>query len=129
MNIPKAYLTSYKNLKPIIAAIQGAQAPAKFTVRFLESLGFKSPADRLIIPVFKSLGLLNQNGEPTSRYFQFMDPAQAPRVMAESLREAYAGLFQINTKAYELSNNELKNKLKTVSEGQYKDAVLDGGHL
>jgi hypothetical protein len=34
-------------------------------------------------------------------------------------------LFQINTKAYELSNTEVKNKLRTVSEGLYKDSVLD----
>jgi hypothetical protein len=125
MVLSKSYLTSFKNLKPILTAIQSAQAPSKFTVRFLESLGFKNAADRLIIGVLKSLGFLTQDGVPTTRYFAFLDQTQGARVLAEGIRDAYGDLFQINKNAQDLSQTEIKNKLKTLTQGQASDSVLD----
>ena len=49
MALPTSYLTSVKNLPAILAAIQQAKAPERFTQRFLESLEFKSNSDRLMI--------------------------------------------------------------------------------
>lgn len=92
--------------------MQSAQAPKKFTVNFLQGLGFKGTADRLIIGFLKTLGFLTPTGEPTPRYYAFLDQSQGARIIAEAVREAYADLFQVNTKANELSNVEIKNKLK-----------------
>jgi hypothetical protein len=125
MSLPTAYLTSARNLPDILTAIQAAQAPKKFTQAFLEGLGFKSTADRLIIGVLKALGFLNASGEPTQRYFEFLDQSQSARVLAEGIQDAYADLFQINKKAHELSNVDIRNKLKTLTQGQFSDAVLD----
>ena len=125
MAVPTSYLTTARNLAKILASIQSAQAPKQFTTRFLASLGFPSAADRLIIGVLKSIGFLTAEGAPTKRYFEYLDQTQAKRVMAEGIRDAYADLFQINRKAQELSNNEIKNKLKTLTQGQVSDAVLD----
>lgn len=124
MAVPTSYLVASKKTKDILKAIQNAQAPKRFTFNFLESLGFKSTNDRLIIPVFKSLGFLNANGEPTKRYFAFLDQARGPRVLAEGIREAYADLFQINRKANDLSQVDIKNKLKTLTQGKPSDSVL-----
>jgi len=125
VSVPTSYLTSTKNLGKILASIQNAQAPKQFSTRFLASLGFPSAQDRLIIGVLKSLGFLTAEGSPTKRYFEYLDQTQSKRVMAEGIREAYADLFQINRKAQELSNNEIKNKLKTITQGQVGDSVLD----
>jgi hypothetical protein len=125
MGLTNAYLISSAKVKDIFRAIQNAQAPKKFTTGFLESLGLKSTNDRLVISVLKGLGFLNANGEPTARYFAFLDEGQAPRVLAEGLRDAYGDLFQVNTKAYELSQTEVKNKLKTLTQGKPSDTVLD----
>lgn len=125
MSLPTSYLTSFKNLKEILAAIRAAQAPKKFTVTFLQGLGFKGTADRLIIGYLKALGLLGPSGEPTPRYYAFLDQSQAARVLGEAIRDAYADLFQVNTKANELSNTEIKNKLKTLTQGQFSDSVLE----
>lgn len=124
MSLPTAYLTSFKNLKEILEAIQSAQAPKKFTVTFLQGLGFKGTADRLVLGYLKALGFLSSTGEPTARYFTFLDQSQSGRVLAEAIREAYADLYQVNTKAHELSHAEIKNKLKTLTQGQASDAVL-----
>jgi uncharacterized protein DUF5343 len=41
MALPRSYLTSAKNLSAILESMKGAQAPNKFTIKFLESLDFK----------------------------------------------------------------------------------------
>jgi Family of unknown function (DUF5343) len=125
MALPKAYLTSTKNLSAILNAIQTAKAPTKFTQRFLESLEFKSPNDRLFIGVLKALKFLSDDGTPTSRYFAFLDQTQAPRVLAEGIQDAYEDLFQINKNAQTLSKNDVMNKMKTLSQGQLSESVLD----
>jgi hypothetical protein len=125
MALPTSYLTSTKNLEAIFNAIKSAQAPEKFTQAFLESLEFKSTADRLIIGVLKSIGFLDEGGKPTDRYFRFLDQTQSAKVLAEGVRDAYQDLFKINTKANELTKQDVINKFKTLSQGQLSDAVLD----
>lgn len=124
MAVPKSYLTSTKNLDGVLSAIQTAQAPSRFTLSFLENLGYKSSSDRLIINVLKAIGFLDADGVPTERYYRFLDQSEAPAVLAEGLREAYADLYQLNRNAHDLGRSEVKNKLKTLTQGQYSDAVL-----
>jgi hypothetical protein len=125
MALPTSYLTSFKNLKDILEAMQAAQAPKKFTVAFLQGLGFPGTADRLMIGILKALGFLTASGEPTQRYYAFLDQSQSARVLGEGIQDAYADLFQVNTRAYDLSNTDIKNKLKTLTQGQFSDSVLD----
>lgn len=125
MALPSSYLTSVKNLKGILNAIQSAQAPDKFTHAFLSSLDFKSSSDRLIIGVLKSMSFLDDGGRPIDRYFRFLDQTQAERVLAEGIREAYADLFQVNVKAHTMSRQALINKFKTLSQGKISDSVLN----
>lgn len=124
MPLPSSYLTSTKNLGGILNAIIGAQAPEKFTVRFLESLGYKSSAERLIIGVLKSLNFLEDDGRPTQRYHDYLDQTQSEAIMAEAVKEAYADLFQVNKNAQNMTGTEVFNKLKTLSQGQYSESVL-----
>lgn len=125
MSVPTSYLTSLKNVKAILQSIQRAQAPKRFTTRFLASLGFPNVNDRLIIGVLKSVGFLTAEGQPTKRYFEYLDSSQSKRMLAEGIREAYADLFQINRNANEMSASDVKNKLRTLSQGQVGDSVVD----
>jgi len=124
MALSNAYLLTTKNLEGILAAICNAQAPEKFTIKFLESLGFSSTNDRLILGVLKALGLLDEAGTPTQRYFEFLDDTQSKTVLAQGIREAYADLFRVNNKANEMGEAEVKNKLKTLTQGSKSDNVL-----
>lgn len=124
MSLPTSYLMTVKNLGTIFQAMQGAKAPSKFSMAFIVGLGFKAKSDRLMIGVLKSLKFLSDTGEPTARYFEFLDPTQAPGVLAMAIEEAYADLYQVNTQANKLAPGEVKNKLKTLTQGQYSDDVL-----
>jgi hypothetical protein len=125
MALPSSYLITPRNIEPLFNALRTAKAPEKFTQRFLESLDFKSTNDRLFINVFKALGLLTEDGSPTSRYYEFMDQRQSARVLAEALEEAYADLFQIRRDAQNMTRDEVKGKIKTLTQGQYSDNVVD----
>jgi hypothetical protein len=124
MALPTSYLTTSKKLSEILDAIKSAQAPKVFTLNFLESLGYTSSSDRLLVPVLKALGFLDPKGSPTQRYFEFLDQTRSAGVLAEGIREAYADLFQINKNAQDMSPAELQNKFKTLSQGKLSDDVL-----
>jgi len=123
--LPTAYLTTQKNLEGILTAMRNAQAPDKFTQKFLEDLGFTSSNDRLIINVLKSLGFLDDAGRPTKRYFEYLDQSQSARVLAEGVRDAYSDLFRVNKNAQSMTKQDVMNKLKTLGEGKLSDAVVD----
>ena len=124
MRLPNAYLTSFKNTSAILKAVQAAQAPPRFTQKFLEGLGYQNSNDRAIINVLKALGFLDDSGVPTARYHRYLDQTQSALVLAEGLRDAYGDLFRINRNAHEMSNQDVKNKMKTLSEGAFTDRVL-----
>lgn len=124
MSLTNAYLQTTKNLQNIINSIVGAKAPERFTNKFLEDLGFKSTNDRLYIGVFKGLGLLDENGTPTQRYHRLLDQSETGTVLAEGIQEAYEDLFALKKNAQELTNDEVKGKLKTLTQGQKSDNIL-----
>ncbi|QIM17598.1 DUF5343 domain-containing protein [Leucobacter coleopterorum] len=124
MSLPNAYLTSFKNTSAILQAVQAAQAPPRFTQKFLEGLGYQNSNDRAIINVLKTLGFLDDSGVPTARYHRYLDQTQSALVLAEGIRDAYEDLFRVNRNAHEMSNQDVKNKMKTLSEGAFTDRVL-----
>jgi hypothetical protein len=119
------YLVTTKNLENFLTAIIAAQTPDRFTQKFLESLEFKSANDRLFIKMLKELGFLDASGVPTERYNEYLDQTQSKVVLAKALREAYSDLFKVNTKANQLSEKEVKGKIKTLTGGKRSDNVYN----
>ena len=74
--------------------------------------------------MFKALGLLDDNGQPLQRYYEFLDQTQTGRIIALGIEEAYEDLFNLRKDAQNLSNDEVKNKLKTITQGQKSDKIL-----
>ena len=124
MALSASYLVTTRNVESFFNSLITAKAPDAFTQRFLESLEFKSTNDRLYIGLLKSLGFLDTNGKPTERYFRFLDQSQSKRVLAEAIQEAYGDLFAVNVKANELAVGEVKNKLRTLTQGKNSEGVL-----
>ena len=124
MSLTNAYLITTKNLSSIINSMVSAKAPERFTNKFLEDLGFKSSNDRLYVGLFKSLGLIDESGQPTPRYYEFIDQTQTANVLAIAIEEAYEDLFNLKKDAQNMTTDEVKNKLKTLTQGQKSDTVL-----
>lgn len=124
MALTSSYLITTKNLDSFLNSLLTARAPEVFTQKFLESLEFKSTNDRLFIGMLKGLGFLDQTAVPTERYFKFLDQTQSKQILAEAVKEAYEDLFSVNTKANELTVQDVKSKLKTLTQGKPSDKVL-----
>lgn len=124
MALIQSYLITTKNLGALFNSLITAKAPDAFTQKFLESLEFKSSNDRLYIGLLKGLGFLDANAVPTERYFKFLDQSQSKQILAEAIQEAYGDLFAVNKTANELSQQEVKNKLRTLMQGRISDKVL-----
>jgi hypothetical protein len=124
MGLMSTYLTSTKKLEDFLNTIITAQAPEKFTIRFLQQLDFNSASDRLYVGLLKGLGFLNEDGAPTERYYKYLDQGQSRLVMADAIREAYSDLFAINKRANELSEDDVRNKLRTLTQGKKSEDVI-----
>ena len=101
------YLITTKNVDSFINSILSAQAPDKFTYKFLNDLGFTSSNDRLYLGLFKSLGLLDDNSSPTQKYYDFLDETKYKKVLADCIRESYSDLFNINKNADKMDVKEI----------------------
>lgn len=124
MALAESYTIKPNAIPAYFDAILDAQPPERFSLKFLENLGFNSTNDRLFIGILKDLGFLNRDGTPQQRYFEFLDRSQSKKVLAEGIRDAYSELFAINTKANTFTVEEVKNKLRTLFAGKKTDLVL-----
>ena len=124
MPLPDSYTIKVGAIPAYIEAMLAAEAPDRFSIKFLETLEFSSTNDRLWIGILKELGFLNTDGVPTERYYHFLDRSQAPHVFAEGIKEAYTDLFAVNKEAHKLDANEVFNKLRTLYKGDKKDTVI-----
>lgn len=114
-----------KNVEAFFNSIINAQPPKKFTQKFLENLEFKSVNDRLMIGTLKAIGFLDSEGVPQEKYFEFIDQTQSKIVLANAIKDAYADLFAININANTLTESEVKNKFKTLLQGNKSDNVVN----
>jgi hypothetical protein len=124
MALPDSYTLKTGSIQAYFDAMLDAQPPERFSVKFIENLGFTSTNDRLFIGILKDLGFLNRDGTPQQRYFDFLDRSRSAQILADGIREAYADLFSVNTKANELTIQDAKNKLRTLYSGKKTDLVI-----
>lgn len=125
MSLTTAYLINASKLEQFLTDLRSAQAPEKFTLKFLEDLGYKSTNDRLFIGLLKALGMIDEGGAPTQRYFAFLDDTRWKEVLAEGVRDAYEDLFRLNKKAHAMTRTDVTGKLKSLTEGKKSETVID----
>ena len=96
MGITEVYYSQVKNVPQIFDALKQAQAPDKFTTKFLYDLGFTSVNDRPFVNVLKALNFIDESGAPKQRYYDYLDDDNSKIVLAQGIREAYSDLFAVN---------------------------------
>ncbi|MCA9744552.1 MAG: DUF5343 domain-containing protein [Deferribacteres bacterium] len=124
MSLASSYTQKPGAIPAYFEAILGAEAPERFTYRFLEKLEFKSTNDRLFVGILKDLGFLDADGVPQDRYYEFLDRTQSAKVLAKAIREAYSDLFEVNREAFKMDTGEVQNKLRTLFAGAKKDTII-----
>lgn len=124
MSLPDSWTNKPGAIPEYLEAIRQAEPPERFSVKFLENLGYKSTNDRKFIGILKSLGFLDSDAKPTSRYYEYLDLSRSEAVLAEGIRDAFSDLFAVNRDAHTLDTNSVKNKLKTLYAGSKKTTVI-----
>lgn len=124
MALPDSYTLKPNAVPAYFDAILDAQPPERFSLKFLENLGFTSTNDRLFIGILKDLGFLNRDGAPQQRYFDFLDRTRAKQVLSDGIREAFSDLFAINVQAQDFTLDQVRNKLRTLYAGKKTDLVV-----
>jgi len=122
--LPDSYTLKPNAIPAYFDVILDAQPPERFSLKFLENLGFTSTNDRLFIGILKDLGFLNRDGAPQQRYFDFLDRNRAKQILAEGIREAFSELFAINVQAHDFTLDQVRNKLRTLYAGKKTDLVV-----
>jgi hypothetical protein len=82
----------------IFELLRSGQAPAKFNRQFLKDMGLKSSNHLQLIPLLKGLKFLTEDGSPTERYREFLDPTKWRKVLGEAVRDAYSDIFVLKAK-------------------------------
>ena len=116
------YMLSNNKIAPIIAKIQQAARPAKFTQEVLKNLGFTSTNDRAFIPLFKKLGFLMDDGTPSALYDQLKDTTSTGTILGVQIKSLYADLYAINTEIHKAPEAEIKGAISRVT-GKDSDGV------
>ncbi len=124
MALPDSYTLKPGAIPQYFDAILRAEAPERFSSKFLDNLDFKSTNDRPFIGILKDLRFLDADALPTKRYYEFLDRSQSKKILAAAIQEAYADLFAVNRDAHKLSQQKVKNKLRTLFAGSKKDALI-----
>lgn len=109
------YMLSNNKIEPIVAKIQQAARPAKFTIEVLRTLGFTSTNDRAFIPLFKKLGFLLDDGTPSALYDQLKDSTSTKTILGAQIKELYAELYAINTEIHKASEADIKGAISRVT--------------
>lgn len=104
------YLASPGVIPKILAKIQEARRPDRFTQDFLETkLGQSGGSARAIIPLLKRMEFLSSDGTPTKLYDRFRNPSSNGAALAAGIKSAYAEVFDRNTYANDLTREKFKN--------------------
>jgi len=109
------YMLSNNKIGPIIAGLQAAAKPPRFTLEFLRNIGFASTNDRAIVPLFKRLGFLSEDSVPTPYYDQLRDPTRSKQILAARIRDLYSELYTINTNIHNDTELNIKGALSRVT--------------
>lgn len=109
------YMISNNKIAAILAKIQQAARPSKFTQEVLKNLGFSSTNDRAFIPLFKKLGFFMDDGTPSSLYDQLKDPTSTSRILGVQIKNLYAELYAINTDIHKAPETEIKGAISRVT--------------
>lgn len=106
---------SSNSIPRFLEHIRTAGIPNKVTNPYLKSVGFKSSNDGALIGIFKTLGYIDNSGAPTDTWKAYRNTAKAPVVLAEAIRHAYSGLFNIYPDAHRKDDEAILNWIRSNS--------------
>lgn len=107
--MPIPYVLNNGNLGKFLEHIKTARVPNKLDDKFLQSAGFTGKNDLYLKGYMKSLGFTDKDGTPNQRWHDHRHEANAQKVRAKAVREAYAGFFDLYPDAHRRPAGDFEN--------------------
>lgn len=104
-------------LRRFLAEVPRRPRPAKVNADYLAALGMSGGSNKSIIRVLRTVGLINEQNEPTDAYSAFMLTGSGPAVLGDRIRRVYAPLFEAHHRPDRESNDVLRNLFNIHSGG------------
>lgn len=109
------FVVSNNKIEPLLSRIRTATRPERMTMELLVTWGFPSSNDRAFPRLFRALGFLNENGQPTALYDRLRDPREYRRVLGERIRDLYADLFALDPNIHAAPDDEIRAALSRIT--------------
>lgn len=103
------YVLVPKKFKTFMKHIQMSGVPDKINLKYIKTAGFTSSNDERMPSVLRFIGFIDSAGTPTEAHKKYRNKAEAPAVLGNAIREAYADLFKMYPDAYQKDSEALRN--------------------
>ncbi|MCB8945511.1 MAG: DUF5343 domain-containing protein [Ardenticatenaceae bacterium] len=101
-------------LSELLNKISHVGVPDNVTLKWLESIGFKSSNDRNLVKVLAFIEFIDSSGTPTDFWKRYRGKNNKS-VLAEAIRKGYSELYNIYPEAHQLSDTDLEHFFSTRS--------------
>jgi len=105
MSIPWTPLT--KKVEAYFTKIKEAEVPSKVDGAWLKAAGWRSGDDYKIIVIWKTLGLVDAQNQPTNEWLKFKTPTSSRKTLARAIKNGYSGLFSMYSDAWRKDDEAL----------------------
>ena len=109
------FVVSNNKIEPLLSRIRTATKPERMSMELLVNWGFPSSNDRAMPRLFKALGFLTENGQPTALYDRLRDPREYRRVLGERIRDTYADLFALDPNIHQAQDDEVRAAISRIT--------------
>ena len=108
------YTLKHSSLEDFLQKMSDRPEPKKVTQIYLKSLGYTSSNDWALANVLKFIGFI-EGSKPTDLFRNFRDTQKQKGVMAQAIRDSYAGLLELSEKLSEIDDQSLENFFRTAT--------------
>jgi len=119
------YHTSPGVIDTALEKIRAASTPDRVTQDFvITTLSIKGGAGKAVVPFLKKVGFIRSDGTPTEIYTAFRNHSKAGTAAAQALRLGYKALYDINERAHDLQDADLKGLIVQVTGLEEKSTAV-----
>lgn len=110
------YTVVLTKLKELFGKIRSMGVPNKVTIKWLESVGYKSSNDRSMIGVLQQILFIDDTGTPLEGWMQYRG-ADYKKTLGKYIVKGYSELFEMYPDANLKNKAELDNFFSTKTKG------------
>lgn len=108
------YTTVPGKIKPFLDKVRQVGVPAKASLQWIKSIGFRSSNDASLIGVLKFIGLVDSSGVPTSNWSSYRG-SNHKKILGDAICTGYAELFAVYPNAWEVEVSDIEHVFSTSS--------------